>query len=450
MAGQRSRTWRETIRRWRQHEPRTAAGGDGATQDTSAEPGRAAPAAGGSASSAAWSAQYAAEPVHELTAEGVAEQVERSATETARLVSDQASGEADDPAVLRPGAPLNRHSPFYLGFMAVLGGLLAYGLVHVVLALSELLTLVVIALFLSLGLEPIVARLVRLGLRRGWAVFVVFCGLAIAFTLLGWLIVPTVAEQSTDVVKQAPMYLNHLQQNHLVKELNARWHLSDRISRDLQKHVLTQETFTSVFGGVLGATRAVLAGVVATVTVLVLTSYLLVAMPSVKTAAYQLVPRSRRPRVVYLSEEIARRVGGYLLGQLCIASLNGVLSYIILRALGLPFPALLAILVGLLALVPVFGTPIGGVLVTLVALSSSVTEAVIVLGYYVAYHLLEAYLVGPRIMRRTVEVPPALTIVAILAGETLLGIVGALIAIPVAAGLMLLYEQVLVPRQQRT
>ena len=121
----------------------------------------------------------------------------------------------------------------------------------------------------------------------------------------------------------------------------------------------------------------------------------------------------------------------------------------ILRVLGLPFAAVLAVIVGLLALIPVAGTLIGGTLVTLVGLASSWTEAVIVLCYYVAYHLVEAYLLGPRIMKRAVEVPVAVTIVAVLAGETLLGILGALVAIPIAAGLLLIYEEVVVPRQQR-
>jgi len=208
-------------------------------------------------------------------------------------------------------------------------------------------------------------------------------------------------------------------------------------------------TFASLFGGILGAGKAIVGYVVAAFTVLILTLYFLAAMPRVKTAVYQLVPSSRRPRVVSLSEEITRRVGGYFLGQLSVATINGALSYVILKVLGLPFAAVLAVVVGVLALVPIVGTLVGGVLVTLVALGSSVVEAVIVLGYYVAYHLLEAYVLGPRIMRRAVEVPAVVTIVAILAGETLLGVLGALIAIPVAAGLLLIYEQVIVPRQQR-
>jgi predicted PurR-regulated permease PerM len=378
----------------------------------------------------------------------VSEQVARSVLETEQLVTREKGDASNDPDAVRPGAPLDRRSPLYLGFMAVLGGLLAYGLVHVVLQLSQLLTLVLLAFFLSLGLEPIVARLVGFGVGRGWAVLLVFLGLVLVFALLGWLIVPTVVDQTTQAAQSAPDYFTHLRRNRLVVEANSRWHVINRVEHGLDSFA-THVSFMSLFGGVLGAGKAIVNGIVATVTVLVLTLYFLTAMPRAKTAMYQLVPRSRRPRVVYLGEEISSRVGGYVLGQIVIASINGALSYVILRVLGLPFPAVLAVIVGLLALIPVAGTLIGGALVTLVGLASGWTEAVIVLCYYIAYHLVEAYLLGPRIMKRAVEVPVAVTIVAVLAGETLLGILGALVAIPIAAGLLLIYEQVVVPRQQR-
>jgi predicted PurR-regulated permease PerM len=189
-------------------------------------------------------------------------------------------------------------------------------------------------------------------------------------------------------------------------------------------------------------------GVVAVVTVLVLTLYLMAALPSVKTACYKLVPQRRRVRVVFLGEEISRRVGGYVLGQTAVATINGFLTWIMLMVLGLPFSAVLAVLAGLLALVPIVGTVIGGVIITLVALSAGWSTALFALGYYIAYHVFEAYVLSPRIMHHAVDVPAVVTIVAVLAGGALLGVVGALIAIPVAAGLALIYDQVLVPRQQ--
>jgi predicted PurR-regulated permease PerM len=204
-----------------------------------------------------------------------------------------------------------------------------------------------------------------------------------------------------------------------------------------------------VLGGVLGAGKAFVDGLIATITVLVLTLYLMVALPSVKAAGYKLVPQRRRVRVVFLGEEISRRVGGYVLAQTSVAIINGILTWIMLVVLGLPFPAVLAVLAGLLALIPIVGTIVGGTTITIVALAAGGwVTAVVALGYYILYHLFEAYVLSPRIMHRAVDVPAIITIVAVLAGGTLLGILGALIAIPVAAGLSLIYDQVLVPRQQ--
>jgi predicted PurR-regulated permease PerM len=161
------------------------------------------------------------------------------------------------------------------------------------------------------------------------------------------------------------------------------------------------------------------------------------------------VPASRRSRVEPLSEEIMRRVGSYALGQVSIATLNGVLSYLMMTLVGIPYAAVLAVTVGLLGLIPMIGATLGAVLVCAIAFVSEPNTALIAGVYYLIYQQVENYLVAPRIMQRTVSVPGPVTIVAALAGGALLGVLGALLAIPVAAGLLLLYEEVLVPRQNR-
>jgi predicted PurR-regulated permease PerM len=377
----------------------------------------------------------------------VADQIARAHQETEALLNDQLNGGLDDARVTTLGEPLNRRSPFYLGLMAGLGLLVAYGLVHMLLELTQILTFMVVALFLALGLEPLVSRLMNRGLRRGWAVFVVMISLLLLLAFIGWVIVPIFVEQIGVLIDRTPVYLTDLQHQRVVEQLDQRFQIVERI-QERAKDSISPDTVTSVLGGVLGAGRAVVDGLVAVVTVLVLTLYLMAALPSVKTAAYKLVPPPRRARVVFLGEEISRRVGGYVLGQTAVAIINGALTYVMLIALGLPFSAVLAVLAGLLALIPIVGTVVGGVIITSVALSAGWITAVIALGYYIAYHSFEAYVLAPRIMHRAVDVPAVVTILAVLAGGTLLGVVGALIAIPVAAGLSLIYDQVLVPRQQ--
>ncbi len=377
----------------------------------------------------------------------VADQVARADLETEQLVNDQVNGDMDNALVNTLGEPLNRRSPYYIGLLAGLGLLSAYGLVHMLLELTQILTFILIALFVALGLEPLVSYLVRHGLRRGWAVLVVMLGLLSGLAFIGWMVVPTFVQQITTLVDASPTYITDLQHNQVVEQLDGRFHIVEKV-QEQAKSSINAGTLTSVLGGVLGAGKALVDGVVAVVTVLVLTLYLMVALPSVKTTCYKLVPQRRRARVVFLGEEISRRVGGYVLGQTTVAVINGILTWVMLIVLGLPYPAVLAVLAGLLALVPIVGTIVGGLIITLVALTVGWSTALLALAYYIAYHVFEAYVLSPRIMHRAVDVPAVVTIVAVLAGGTLLGIIGALIAIPVAAGLSLIYDQVLVPRQQ--
>ncbi len=161
------------------------------------------------------------------------------------------------------------------------------------------------------------------------------------------------------------------------------------------------------------------------------------------------MPASRRDRVRTLGDEITRRVGGYVIGQIAVASTNAICTYILLRILGLPYPEALAVLVGFLGLIPMVGATLGAIVVVLVALFSSVTTAIVAAIYYVIYQQIENYVIAPRVMKRTIAVPGAVTVIAALAGGSLLGVIGALMAIPTAAGLILIYQEVLVPRQEQ-
>jgi len=347
------------------------------------------------------------------------------------------------------GRPLNRHSPFYLGFFGATGALLAIGLWHLVGKLTTTLTLLVVSMFLALALDPIVDGLVGRGLRRSRSVALVFAGLIVVFVLLGALVIPPVVVQGAELAQQAPGYVEDLLGTPWVRELDKSYDVIDKVQAEVLARLSDQKFLEGVLGGILGAGRAVLSGVFQVFTVLVLTLYFLSSLPRVKQASYALVPSTRRTRVVSLSEEIFRRVGSYAIGQVAIASLNATLSYVMMRIVGVPYAAVLAVTVGLLGLIPMIGATLGAAVVVLVAFFDEPKKALIVLVYYLVYQQLENYVVAPRVMQRTVSVPGPVTIVAALAGGAMLGVLGALLAIPVAAGLLLLYEEVLVPRQKR-
>jgi predicted PurR-regulated permease PerM len=347
------------------------------------------------------------------------------------------------------GRPLNRHSPFYIGFLGAIGALLAIGLWNLVGRLTTTLTLLIVSMFLALALNPLVDALIARGMRRPAAVGLVFAGLVVAFGLIAALVIPPVVVQGSELAQQAPTYVENALGSPWVREIDKSYDVIDKIQAELEARMTDQQFLEGVLGGILGAGRAVLNGVFQVFTVLVLTLYFLSSLPRVKHAAYALVPATRRLRVESLSEEIMRRTGSYAIGQVVIATLNAVLSYVMMRIVGIPYAAVLAVTVGLLGLIPMIGATLGAAVVCIVAFFDEPKKALIALVYYLVYQQLENYVVAPRVMQHTVSVPGPVTIVAALAGAALLGVLGALLAIPVAAGLLLLYEEVLVPRQRR-
>ena len=363
--------------------------------------------------------------------------------------ADGQAGEARRSGYGKAGRPLNRQSPFYVGFFGAIGVLVAYGLWNMVGQLAPVITLLVVALFISLALNPLVEAMVRRDVRRPLAVATVFAGLVAVFVSLGLIVVPPVVQQAGLLADSAPRYLESLLNNRVIRDLDTHYQVADKLQAELQSRVTDGNFMSNVFGGVLGAGKAVLSGFFSFFTVLVLTLYFLSSLPRVKQAAYGMVPASRRRRVTSLSEEIMRRVGSYAIGQVAVAAINATASWIMMTIVGIPYAAVLAVAVGFLGLLPMVGATLGAALVCTVALFDEPRKAVIALIYYVVYQQIENYVVAPRIMQRTVSVPGAVTVVAALAGAALLGILGALLAIPVAAGLLLLYEEVLVPRQRR-
>jgi len=368
----------------------------------------------------------------------------------AEPISTAAATAADDEPYGRPGVPVSRTHPFYIGFMGALGVLTAYALVSVLGRLTDVITLVVVALFLALGLEPVVRFLQRRGLRRGIAVALVFLGVLAAAVGFGAAVVPAAIEQGTELSRDAPALVRTIEQSTLVQQLDKDYGVIETLSKQLQQRLANGETVLQLFGGVFGAGLKVVSGAFSVFTVLVLALYFTASMRPTTQALYRLVPASRRPRVQLLADEIIRRIGGYIAGQIAVASINGFCTYILLVIVGLPYALLLAITVGVFGLVPLVGATLGGGLLVIVALFHSWQLALVVLAYYVVYQQIENYLIAPRIMQRTVAVPTFVAIIAALAGGTLLGVVGALLAIPTAAAILLVVQEVLVPRQERS
>ncbi len=349
-----------------------------------------------------------------------------------------------------PGPPLSQGHPFVIGFLGATGVLAAWFLLGLLGRLSSVLTLVVIALFLALALDPLVRALQARGLRRGPAVSLVFLGVLALFVGFGFAVVPPLVNEATDLSGQLPQLAESFQNTPWVQRLDQQFGIVNNLNQQLQARLSSGETVLQLFGGVLGAGQAVISGAFSVFTVLVLTLYFTASLNTLREAAYELVPASRRPRVQLLGDEIIRRIGGYTAGQIAVASINALFTYIGLSVLGLPYALVLAITVGVLGLIPLIGATLGAIVVTVVALFVSWQYAIIVLVYYLVYQQVENYLIAPRIMSRTVKLPGFVAVIAALVGAALLGVLGALIAIPIAAGVLLVIQEVLIPRQQRS
>jgi predicted PurR-regulated permease PerM len=346
----------------------------------------------------------------------------------------------EQPELGPPGPPLNRRSPYLVGLLGAAGAFTAYVAFQLLLRAGGVIALIVLALLLAVGLDPAVQWLVRHGLPR-WAA-VTLVSLAVVGAVLGFFAaaIPPLVAQAEQFVKELPGYLRH---SSSPGRFETYYHVRERATQYLSSGG------TKLFGGLLGAGVIVLDALVSAITVLVLTIYFLADIPRIRRLIYRLVPRRRRPRAILLGDEIFSKVGGYVLGNIITSLIAGALAFVWLAIWHIPYPLLLAIMVALLDLIPVVGALIGGIVVTLVALTVSLPVAIATAVYFVVYKHAEDWLIVPRIIGRTVDVPATVTLVAVLLGGTALGVVGALIAIPLAAAVRLLLNEVVFPRVDR-
>jgi predicted PurR-regulated permease PerM len=348
------------------------------------------------------------------------------------------------PELGTPGPPLPRRSPFLIGFFGGLGLLAAYFLGTQVLKVGSYLVLIVVALFLAAGLNPAVQWFERRGLRRSYAVLAVIAIVVAVLVGFVFTLAPVISDQVAAISKSAPGWLDQLQKNQRVQDLDDRFHVIEKV----RSYVQGGDFLQGLFGGVLGFGLKVLATLLNGFVVVVLMLYFLAGLDSTKAALYQLAPASRRDRVSRLGDRILQSVGGYVSGAFIVALCAGVSSLVFLFVVGLgQYAVALAFVVALLDVIPMIGATIGAVVVTAIGFATDPRIGLACLVFYVVYQQLENYLIYPRVMSRSVEIPGSVTVIAALIGAGLLGVVGALLAIPTAAALLMLTQEVFIRRQ---
>ena len=299
-----------------------------------------------------------------------------------------------------------------------------------------------IAIFLAAALSPPVNWLAR-RMRRGFAVTIVFvCLLGVPILLIA-LIVPTIINEGTRFADNVPQYArdvtNFVEDNRRLREINQDYDITSRLEEEAAK-------LPDRLGGAAGTLRDVGLGIVnslfALVTILVLTAFLLANGRAWTDRALEMRPQEQRERLRRSLDRMGAAVGGYVAGAMTIALIAGVATYIVLLILGVPFRAPLAVIAGLFSLIPLVGATIAAVLIGVVTLFENFPTATIVWAIWaIVYQQFENHVIQPQIQKRTVNVHPFITIVSVLFGATLLGILGALVAIPVAASIQILFRE---------
>ena len=347
------------------------------------------------------------------------------------------------------GLPINKTQPFYFGFVATLGVLTAIVLLRALESVSQIFVLILVSLFLATGLNPAVEALRKRNLSRGSAVAVIFSSVILFVVFFAFVVVPPVVNQGTNLIENAPQLLDDLMKNRTINSLNDQFGLIDTLQSRLNSVTSDETLLISTFGGVIGVGQSILSGFFTALTILVLTLYFITSLPQAVSLGLSLVPASRRERVGKLTNAVIERVGLFVGSQILIAAMAGVFVVLLTSILGMPSPIAIGMIVFVVALIPLIGHFIGAGVVTLIALTQSPLIGLIAFVAYVLYVQIENYIVTPRIMKRTLSVPGAVTIISALIGSSLLGLVGGLLAVPVAASIILILDEVVIPRANK-
>jgi predicted PurR-regulated permease PerM len=310
-------------------------------------------------------------------------------------------------------------------------------LVRVLDQASEVLVWLGTALFLAVGLEPVV-QFAQRRMRRSFAVITVFVGLLLLVAAFLALLIVPLATQIDDLERAAPGYVDRLQHDRRIQDLNQHYHIVAK----------AREAIGNVGPKAFGTLTSVATGVAAAITVIFLTLFLMLELPSLSAAVLSLLPAELAERVRHVSRDVNKRIGGYVLGNLIISVIAGTVVGLSLWILGVPYAAALAVLMGVFDLVPLVGATVGALAAIGVAFATQgVTAGIAMIVVNVVYQQVENHVLQPIVYRRTVELSAFVVLVAVLVGGALLGILGALVAIPIAGSIQVIVRELLATRE---
>jgi predicted PurR-regulated permease PerM len=318
------------------------------------------------------------------------------------------------------------------------------GLLYLLWLVRSTLLLVFIAVFLAVALGPAVAFFRRKGVPRAPAILLVYVLIAGGVFGVGLLIVPPIVNQVDALAQDVPGYVDDLRNNDQVRKFDDKYHVTDELKEQATK---LPEHLGDAAGALSSITVGAFGAIVQLVTVLTMTFFLLLDGQRIADFLLRLRGPTRETRYRRVAGDIYRSVAGYVAGNLLISLAAGLSTYIMLSILGVPFAVPLAVLMSFLDLIPLVGATLGGISIALVTLFNNFpTSTIAWVVFFIIYQQVENNVLQPVVYRRTVNVAPLAVIIAILIGGSLLGILGALVAIPVAATLQIIIRDVWVER----
>jgi predicted PurR-regulated permease PerM len=363
-----------------------------------------------------------------------------------RMTSDEnlqeAVQRADEEAAREP---VTTRTVFRWGVAGALGVLTVYLSYKAVLLVTDLLVQVLIAMFIAVSLDPAVRWLIQRRIKRGQAVAIIFLVLILVLAVFLLAFLPPLIKQGASLTKDFPAYVDHLRdRSPSLRSIEDKFNLQGKI------HDFA-ETLPSKLGhSALTFGQRFLGALLSALLVLALTIYFMLDLPRLRRGVVRLFPRRRRRAVNEAVNIVVDKVGAYMIGNLAISAIAGVFTFIALEALRIPFALPLAFWVALTDLIPMVGATLGAAVCVIVAFATSNLwpQTILVAAFFVLYQQLENYLIAPRVMKNAVEMPAVAVLLAALLGGSVLGLIGALMAIPVAAAVRVILAPVIRARDE--
>jgi predicted PurR-regulated permease PerM len=334
--------------------------------------------------------------------------------------------------------------------LAVLGIAIAVGiLLEVIWIARHIITWVLIAVFLALALNPAVEWFQRRGVRsRGLATAVTVLLTLAGFAALGALFIPTLVHEVNGFAHALPGYVDDITHRRgRLGFLESKYHITQRVRDAVESGGATK--LLGLTGTAVAITKGIITAIVATVTIVFMTVFMLLEGPLWVERFFALLPESSRDRWRGVGHQIYRTVGGYVTGNLLISVIAGISSTIVMVALGVPYAVALGLLVAILDLIPLAGATLAAIIVSAVGFIHSIVAGIVLIVFFIVYQQIENHLLQPLVYSRTVRLSPLVILISVLIGAELAGVLGALTAIPVAGTIQVLLIAWLEHRRSR-